>query len=447
MILANLILPLVSSNLLLSDHDPLPWERLGSSPESALEDSVKIAPRRVVATSRDAKGTLLSRDTTDHWIDSRGRCLSRRTWTFADSTRNGSLREWGIRPDRPSDSAWLETWTESVPTRRDHLAKSSVPGLHRAESFVESPWASPLPDSIVLQLDDSGRLRSRQDRFRYWTRSLWAELDASGAPSRWGNDALSEWSSTETHHPRWEGTRLLQDSIVQVVPGPADAPDTTIRRIRCTWKDSLLITCRTPVSQILPDTSSRDIIPIPLSVQPHFLTDSVTVLRTPSGSPLELRSTLGSVARQTWDDLGRLRTRTTRSGSWFRLDSLDYLGESRTPWQRRTGLIPSLDLTMSNGSTWDTITEYAYTTAALAGISAHGPSTALLRTAGDHLLLPSEFLGHRTLVEYLDPHGRVQGSVLTQDARAPIPKSGAAFLLVRVQAPGLLPRIGKLAHP
>lgn len=415
MILAPLLQVLLSSNILLSDRDPQPWERLGATEESTLEDSVRTAARRVVATSRNAAGTALSRDTADHWIDSRGRCISRRTWTFDDSTRSRSLREWGMRTGLPSDSAWLETWTESVPTRRDRLAKSPVPGLHLGASLVESPFASALPDSIVLQLDQAGRLRSRQDRFRYWTRSLWAELDSSGAPSRWGDDALSEWSSTETHHPRWEGTRLVWDSIVQVAPGAADAPDTTIRRFRCTWEDSRLMGCRTPLEAtpfVQVDTNAAPPLPETFLLAPHRPIDSVTVVRNLAGQAIELRSTLGNVARQTWDDQGRLRSRHTRVGVWFRLDSLDYLGDSRLPSQRRTGLVSALDQPIANTPGWDTLTEYAYTTTALSGVAVHRMAGLSPRLEGRTLRIDGSAASASLRVS--DPSGRVLATATGQ---------------------------------
>jgi len=441
---------LASANLFLTPQDPEPWEHLVPDLDTRIADTLRTTALRRIAVTKDDGGTVVGSDTTDHWIDGRGRCRTSRTWSHGATPSLRVLQEWGIRAGLPSDSSSLE---DKGPEVRSEFQSTPQDANRRIVRRTTGTASGLFADTLILARDAQGRLLSRRQDRGGWIDSLWADFDNSGSISRWRIRTENGWGiPSTTHFPQWAGNLLKRDSSIDISAGADDRSILTIQDLACTWNDTLLVGCTTP-SVPLDTLISRWTSPIDLrtrytlkSDDPNYpivhLVDTITVLRDASGHPLELRSTTGSARRKTWDSQGRLLSMRRIKAASIQVDSLEYEGASPLPSLRRTGTAYNLT---AIPSTWDTVTTYTYTTAALTGLTAHRSASLSSRLEGRTLRIDG-LTGHATL-RLSDLSGRRLAQTETdgREARLELPAGSRLLVWDVLDARGTVIGQGRLA--
>jgi hypothetical protein len=173
--------------------------------------------------------------------------LSRQTSWY---TRDGMLVDSG------SESRWIMGALVSqsfASTSRVGTSRRSLLSSWERSTYTDGT-SSLFRDTIIAERDGSGRLLVESDCYSWIMSSLEDGPDTSGScmtdsivweggiPKAWKESITSRGSSSRTfHHLSWNGTRLVSDSAVVMIPG-SSALD-SVRVLRCDWRDSLLRSC------------------------------------------------------------------------------------------------------------------------------------------------------------------------------------------------------------
>ncbi|MEN9354259.1 MAG: hypothetical protein RL318_1584 [Fibrobacterota bacterium] len=429
--LPSVILPiLASANLFLTPQDPEPWEHLVPDLDARIADSLNTAPLRCISVVKNIGGKVVGSDTTDHWIDGRGRCRTSRTWKYGSTTDLRVLNEWGIHAGLPNDSSRLELSGSEV--RTEFQSTPQDPNL-RITRRTNGTASGLFADTLVLVRGPQGRLLSRSQKWSRKVDSLWADFDTAGSITRWRIRTENGWGyPSTTHFPLWEGNLLKRDSSIEIHGGAADEEIRTIQHLRCTWSDSLLSGCTTPdvptdTSVVSWDWNFRTYYSHKSDRQrgPFHLIDTVRIRRDASGHPLELYSTTGSTLHKTWDAQGRLLSTRRIYGSSLLVDSLEYEGTSPLPSLQRTGTTYGLGTAPLS---WDSVTTWSWSTTSLSGISARRTTNLYSHLEGRTLRI--EGLTGSATLRLSDLSGHVLTQVETdgQDARIKLP-AGSRMLI------------------
>ena len=282
----------------------------------SLEDSLRsdrpVGFRTVV---HDAAGRLIGRDTVEMSLHSGGLYWRRIQWTFGVDTTWSIDENWSGAGSTRTDSLVYRTckgsscrvatrlWTMPTPNGR-----LSVMGYSETAENVFARY-----DSTLRRTDSRGR---RTYSKTWWESPTGSSVDSiewkDDAPALWTNERISYGTRVlERHHPTWDSTRLVRDSVVRrTTKENGSFTDTTILRA-CSWVGPRIQSCFS-----LPDSTITSLVSWSSDGRPLFRGEL-------SGErSVDMSSWL-------WDERGRL-VRTREWGSETDLDSLVY-GEGALP--------------------------------------------------------------------------------------------------------------------
>lgn len=276
--------------------------------EDSLREDRPVGFRAVV---HDAAGTLIGRDTAEMSLHLGGLHWRRTLWRFGTDT---------VR-------AFDESWHHEGSTRVDSLVSITCKvGTCRRGARL---WTAPTPEGLLTVVgysettenvysDYDSTLRRTDSRGRRTYSRTWRSSPTSVSIDSlaWMDDAPSLWTSDRTsygtrvqeyHHPTWDGTRLVRDSLVRrTTKENGSVVDTTLVSA-CSWDGTRIQSCFT-----LPDSASMG-----------------RVQWSAAGLPVLATQSSRSFSMWTWDASGRL-VRTREWGTETDLDSLVY-GEGPLP--------------------------------------------------------------------------------------------------------------------
>lgn len=218
-----------------------------------LVDSARTdRPTGFQAVVRDTLGRIIGHDTAEIFLEA-GSLHTRKTqWKYGADTARSIHEYW--KNDGIIDSLiWRTCKGDSCTTGIRQWARNTPQGTLYIIGYDQNP-------DLTFDRYDSLLLRRNADgRFAYG--HVWHATNGGynidsvewrgGTPSRW----IRDWRNAgvllhERHHPTWDGSRLLRDSVVRRTTSESGTiSDTTIVN-GCTWDGPRILSCFT-----LPDSS------------------------------------------------------------------------------------------------------------------------------------------------------------------------------------------------